>query len=458
MHFTTITSLSLILASALVDHAVARHGQHEHHLKLFHARADCKSKTTLWKVYTDVVYADGDCTSVNSGAQPTLSTQTPKCNSRDATFVPPVNTKAKIEVPGAGDGQKPKPNLNPPAPTTTAPAPVVTTEAAKVNNPSPNPPVPTTTAPAPVVTTEPAKADPNPVKQTSTTTSAAAEGSQTSQPPSGGMLQKGITWNWASKDMASSFLASGSIKWHHNWDAWSTSKFKQSGDLGALAQIEYMPMLWGNTPNNEIEHVFGQFPNNVNDYFSAHPAGEKIVLSFNEPDIVGTGASSLDAGTAASIWKQLIKDTGIEAKYNMVSPAFTSSGDMPNYSGLKWYKDFNNACAAFGGCKHKYVGAHYYSLSCNSAAAAPEAASGLVKFMKYVHKEAGGDKPLIIPEFGCHGAANAEGVAAFQKAAIAAIKSELGSIVKRYAWYGAIVDGPGSMIANQALKDAWLAA
>lgn len=168
--------------------------------------------------------------------------------------------------------------------------------------------------------------------------------------PSGG--KAGISYNDVSA--ANSYP---DASWAYNWQATS----------GGLQGKTFVPML----------HDQSQ----LGGWISASQGADSC-LSFNEPDqSSGAGGSSMDPGTAASLYKSTFMKGGCK---NLGAPAVSSQA-APGM-GLSWLSSFMGVC---GDCKIDFVPVHWYG---------SKGQDQMFKdFVTQAHQQTG--KPIWVDEF-----------------------------------------------------------
>jgi Glycosyl hydrolase catalytic core len=171
--------------------------------------------------------------------------------------------------------------------------------------------------------------------------------------------KRGIAYNTAS---FASLFDQTKINWAYNWG--------QTSD-GLPDGFDYVPMLWGSKATSTWDQ-------NVQ---TAIDSGSQYILGFNEPD--NGGQANMDAGTAASLWRQYMEPYSCSAYLG--APAVTNGGPP---MGLAWLKDFLGQCSD---CTIDFVPIHWY-----------DSATNIDYFKNYVQDAytAGGQRPIWITEFG----------------------------------------------------------
>jgi hypothetical protein len=157
------------------------------------------------------------------------------------------------------------------------------------------------------------------------------------------------------------------LTWYYTYAAYPIDTYTK-------ADWEFVPMLWGN-PSSP-----GTFASTVEGYKNQ---GVNIsnILGFNEPDgPVSTGGTNIDAGKAATLWKQEIeplKNMGLR----LGAPA-----TQGNAAGISWLNSFMSSCD--GGCTIDFIPVHYYGDF-----------QGFASYVGQVYATFG-KKPIWVTEFG----------------------------------------------------------
>jgi hypothetical protein len=228
------------------------------------------------------------------------------------------------------------------------------------------------------------------------------------------MGRKGVPYNVAS--LVTPFVPG--VAWAYNWD--STS-------YGLDSRVEYVPMLWSNTPS-----FTNQWKKNAQ---SAIASGSTHLLSFNEPDL--SSQSNLAVSDAASSFMKYMQPFAGSAK--LVSPAVTNGGGS---MGLTYLENFMSTCKNLG-CTVDAVAIHWYG-SVNNLA---DLQAHVTSAFKSGNKD-GGSRPVWLTEFAVLDGSDAD-VAKFITSAVAWLNAQ--SFVERYSYFMA-ADGrllSGSSLSTQ---------
>jgi hypothetical protein len=187
------------------------------------------------------------------------------------------------------------------------------------------------------------------------------------------------------------------------WYNWTTSPEKSAAGYAA-AGIEFVPMIWGGTPD----------PATIEKQI---PAGAKYLLGFNEPNF---GAQShIPAVQAAILWprlEQIARDKNL--KLGSPAPNYCA-GDCNDTDPIHYLDTFFAACA---GCQVDFIAAHWYACTRDALK------SYLAKLKKY-------GKPIWLTEFSCMDAGDhsAGGEQAYMKTAVQILEED--PMIFRYAWF-----------------------
>jgi hypothetical protein len=126
--------------------------------------------------------------------------------------------------------------------------------------------------------------------------------------------KRGLAWaSIVAKDIAL-FSTSSLISWNYNWSPNKVEPMDVSG-------LEFTPMIWNGVDIDQLSS-------------KVHQQQAKIVLAFNEPDLVVE--ANMDPTVAANLWIQYLEPlraSGIK----LGSPAVTQGGAW-------WLKAFFQAC------------------------------------------------------------------------------------------------------------------
>ncbi len=144
--------------------------------------------------------------------------------------------------------------------------------------------------------------------------------------------KKGIAYN----DVAYFQAFNGyDMRWAYNWGS------SPSGSIPS--DIEYVPMLWGNSPS-----LASAWQANAQ---AAINSGSTHLLAFNEPDL--SSQSNIDPTTAAQSYSQYM--SGFPSNVKLGAPAVSNAGAP---SGLTWLQSFLDACTH---CQIDFIPIHWYS-------------------------------------------------------------------------------------------------
>lgn len=187
--------------------------------------------------------------------------------------------------------------------------------------------------------------------------------------PIGSLAQKSTKRGYGYGDNSPEDMAAyaSKVTWWYNW-------FYQPDNLVkatyAASGVEYVPMIWGGTPN-------------ADDLVSKIPDGAKYLLSFNEPNF--TGQSNKTAQEAATLWP-VLEDIAKRKNLKIVGPAVNYCGGGCNQTNpVQYLKDFFAACP---GCQVDYIAIHWYA--CTGDA-----------LLGYINDFRQFKKPIWVTEFSC---------------------------------------------------------
>jgi len=139
---------------------------------------------------------------------------------------------------------------------------------------------------------------------------------------------------WPDGDSDNLWALAGSwtkVAWLYTWSPWNVK-------TAIVAQLEFIPMLWGGGNVGDFQNALNQgvFGNS------------SAVLGPNEPDV--SSQSNLSPGDAANLWRQVLQP--LSPKFRLGAPAVSSAP-----SGKQWLSDFFQAC---GGCHFDFIPLHWY--------------------------------------------------------------------------------------------------
>jgi Glycosyl hydrolase catalytic core len=190
------------------------------------------------------------------------------------------------------------------------------------------------------------------------------------------------------------------ISWWYNW----TTSPENSAAGYATAGVEFVPMIWGGTPD----------PATIEPQI---PAGAKYLLGFNEPNF---GAQShIPATQAAALWPK-IEQIAHDKNLKIGSPAPNyCAGDCNDTDPIHYLDTFFAACT---GCEVDFIAAHWYACTGDALT------SYLSKLKKY-------GKPIWLTEFSCMDAGDhsAAGEQTYMKAAVQILEND--PTIFRYSWF-----------------------
>jgi len=207
---------------------------------------------------------------------------------------------------------------------------------------------------------------------------------------------------------------SDKITWGYNW---GSSGFDQLDK-----QFEFVAMLWGS-------QGFDTWEVNAD---LAIKAGNKHLVSFNEPDI--GGQATMSPAAAAEAYKTYMNPFAGRALLG--GPAVTNS--MQPGQGLEWLKAFLTACN--DECHIDFFPVHWYDPTGNM--------DSLKQHLSQTHDIAGG-KNVWLSEFGLGGGGSQDAQVAFLKQALPYLDQT--SYVERYAYFGVF---PDSLLDGNTVSSA----
>jgi hypothetical protein len=231
-----------------------------------------------------------------------------------------------------------------------------------------------------------------------TTTGAAGTGS-TLPPVTAPHCKRGEAYQ--SNSLADLKVLSKGISWWYNW---TTSPDKGVATTYPTTGVEFVPMIWGGTPD----------PATIEKQI---PKGAKYVLGFNEPNF-GT-QSHITAAQAATLWPR-IEQIAHDLNLKIGSPAPNyCAGDCNDTDPIHYLDTFFAACT---GCQVDFIAAHWYACTGDALK------NYLSKLKKY-------GKPIWLTEFSCMDAGDhtAAGEQTYMKAALDILEND--PMIFRYSWF-----------------------
>ena len=206
---------------------------------------------------------------------------------------------------------------------------------------------------------------------------------------------------YQSNSLADLTALSKGISWWYNW---TTSPDKAVATNFQTTGVEFVPMIWGGTPDPvAIEKQI--------------PKSAKYVLGFNEPNF---GAQShIPAAQAAALWPK-IEQIAHDMNLKIGSPAPNyCAGDCNDTDPIHYLDTFFAACT---GCQVDFIAAHWYACTGDALK------NYLSKLKKY-------GKPIWLTEFSCMDAGDhsAAGEQTYMKAALPILEND--PTVFRYSWF-----------------------
>lgn len=114
------------------------------------------------------------------------------------------------------------------------------------------------------------------------------------------------------------------VCWHYNWGI--TPNNTVADVEGPGTDMEFVPMIWGGTFNEE----------GLRTYLTEHP-GVKYLLGFNEPNF--KAQANMTPQVAAEIWPK-VEAIAKDFDLKLVGPALNYSPDAPYQNPTTWYDEF----------------------------------------------------------------------------------------------------------------------
>ena len=211
--------------------------------------------------------------------------------------------------------------------------------------------------------------------------------------------KRGIAYGYHSP--ADMQAISAGVSWWYNWS------LKPDGTVGEAyktAGVEFVPMVWGGTPN--VDQVSASIPD-----------GTKYLLAFNEPNF-GV-QSNITAQRAAELWP-VFEQVAARKNLKLVSPAVNYCGGNCNQTDpLVYLEEFFAACPD---CKVDYIALHWYACT-------PDALIWyLDRFKKF-------GKPIWLTEFSCGDQSDLSLAVQkkYMQEAVSILEND--TSVFRYAWF-----------------------
>ena len=211
--------------------------------------------------------------------------------------------------------------------------------------------------------------------------------------------KRGIAYGYHSP--ADMQAVSAGVSWWYNW---SLKPDATVGEAYKTAGVEFVPMVWGGTPN--VDQVSASIPD-----------GAKYLLAFNEPNF---GAqSNITAQRAAELWP-VFEQVAARKNLKLVSPAVNYCGGNCNQTDpLVYLEEFFAACPD---CKVDYIALHWYACT-------PDALIWyLDRFKKF-------GKPIWLTEFSCGDQSDLSLAVQkkYMQEAVSILEND--TSVFRYAWF-----------------------
>ncbi|KIM72213.1 glycoside hydrolase family 128 protein [Piloderma croceum F 1598] len=224
----------------------------------------------------------------------------------------------------------------------------------------------------------------------------------------------GLAWPNGPYVDISQFTYTGKVSWYYTWSPYSIS-----------ADIEFVPMLWGQAQAAEFSSTINQT------IASQHVSA---VLGMNEPQ--EPQQSNLTPDQGAQMWMTYLEPLRQQG-VRLGSPAPSSAP-----SGLTWLQDFLASCA--GGCTVDFIALHWYDVN----------ATAFQVYLENFH--ATFQLPLWVTEWTCQNYNNVNAQCSLSDIVEFMNQTQLfmdqSTFVERYAWFGAMENLQGVNPAD-ALMD-----
>lgn len=147
------------------------------------------------------------------------------------------------------------------------------------------------------------------------------------------------------------------LTWYYNYGPKPSVVFNNL----TQQQFEFVPMLWGASPDPEVARRDTTFLEDVKQVIGTRGVNITHVMGFNEPDLAGEGMANLNPDLAAQVWVNNIvplQEMGLKAGL----PAPTASWD-----GIPWLRQFLGNCSTIisvgddkKNCTFDFVPIHWY--------------------------------------------------------------------------------------------------
>jgi len=213
-------------------------------------------------------------------------------------------------------------------------------------------------------------------------------------------------------------------KWVYTWSVYPNT-------VATQAKVEFVPMLWGNRPNNG--------PGGFNDIAEFNKAlangvfnGRKAILAFNEPD--RSDQSNIPVGTAVQLFRQYIQPLKSSKGLRLGAPAVAS-----DQNGRNWLNSFMSQCS---NCGIDFVPVHWYGSNPNE----------FKSYVTSIYNAFG--KPIWVTEWACVGGNCGDVNYVYDFMGQTTQWLDQQSWVERFAWFGAMKNLGGYVPASNRLLSA----
>ncbi|KAH7913285.1 glycoside hydrolase [Hygrophoropsis aurantiaca] len=231
---------------------------------------------------------------------------------------------------------------------------------------------------------------------------------------SGSTPKAGLAWPNSNYVNVNQFLTTHKVSWYYTWSPYSIN-----------ADVEFVPMLWGQSQVNE-------FAASIDQTISREHV--TAVLGMNEPQ--QSDQSNLTPEQGAQMWKTYLEP--LRAKgIRLGSPAPSSAP-----SGKVWIQDFLQACN--GGCTVDFIALHWYDVD----------ATAFELYVQDFYETF--KRPIWVTEWACQNFNDAAKQCSYDDIVRFMNQTQTfmdkAEYVERYAWFGAMENLQGVNV-DDALMD-----